>query len=73
MSLFLTQLTEALSKARSKHPQNMRSYHEGYAVILEELDEVWELVKQQAPDKAALKKELLHVAAMCQRFAEDLL
>jgi hypothetical protein len=61
----------SLTKARIKHAP-IHSCHEGYAVILEELDEVWEIVRSQFPNMAALRKELLHTAAMCQRMAEDL-
>jgi hypothetical protein len=42
------------------------SLHEAYAVILEELDEVWDIVKLKKckRDKEALRKELIQVAAM---------
>lgn len=54
----------------------MHSAHEGYAVILEELDELW-LVVQKAqkmhPDaaKVAMAKEAKQVAAMAMRFLID--
>jgi hypothetical protein len=50
----------------------MRGPHEGYAVILEELDELWAEIKRQAPDRARMKKEAIHVAAMGARFVLDL-
>lgn len=62
-----------LEKARRKHPGVQHNLHEGYAVILEELDEFWDVVKSQKPDKAHALEELVQVAAMCQRTAEDLL
>lgn len=50
------------------------SAHEGYAVILEELDElkaeVWK--NQNNRDAAKLVKEAVHVAAMALRFIVDL-
>jgi len=46
--------------ARKKFPP-FHSQHEAYAVILEELDEYWALVKR---DKDG-GKELIQVAAMC--------
>lgn len=67
-------MTEELKIARSKHA-NLNSFHEGYSVILEELDELWEEIKKKSSlrDRALLQSELIQVAAMCQRFYEDLL
>lgn len=52
----------------------MQSAHEGYAVILEELEELWEHVKknQNKRDIAAMRTEAVHVAAMAARFIADL-
>lgn len=65
----------SLEKARAKH-KNMNTAHEGYAVILEELDEVWDEVKKLqyhgTDDTTQLRKELLHTAAMCVRAIVDL-
>lgn len=49
------------------------SAHEGYAVLLEELDELWQHVKtnQKKRDIAAMRKEAIQVAAMALRFARD--
>lgn len=60
----------ALEKAQAKHAP-MRGEHEGYAVILEELDELWDEVKAQKIDRNALLKEALHVSAMGLRFVVD--
>lgn len=45
------------------------SLHEAYAVILEELDEVWEITKLKKcnRDREHLRKELIQVAAMAIR------
>ena len=59
-----------LVKAEAKHAP-MRGAHEGYAVILEELDELWTEVKRQKIDPTAMRKEALHVAAMALRFIKD--
>ena len=65
-------LVEAeLARARAKHPNPIKSLHYYYAVILEEVDEFWDLVKSQKPDKAKVLEELVQIAAMCQRAAED--
>lgn len=49
--------------------QPFNSSHEGYAVILEELDELWDEVKGNRPDLA--RKEAVQVAAMAVRFLLD--
>ena len=66
-----------LERARSIHTKRMSSAHEGYAVIAEEVDEFWELVKQLKPSNRELLKEkmleeLVQIAAMAQKTAEDL-
>lgn len=63
-----------LMAARDTHP-DMVNAHEGYAVILEELDELWQeiKVKQKNRDAAKLRKEAIQVAAMAVRFVADLL
>lgn len=49
----------------------MNSAHEGYSVLLEEVDELWAHVKtkQKNRDLSAMKKEAVQVAAMAIRFA----
>jgi len=46
------------------------STHEGYAVILEELDELWDEIKKNS-DKETMRKEAIQVAAMGFRFVVD--
>lgn len=70
--MFAKLVSDELEKARRKHPGKQNSLHEGYGVILEEVDEFWDLVKQQKPDKSKILEELVQIAAMCQRTAEDL-
>ncbi|GAG41645.1 unnamed protein product [marine sediment metagenome] len=60
-----------LRRARAKHP-TMHSGHEAYAVILEELDELWDEVKKREPDPARLRAEAIQVAAMGLRFVLDI-
>jgi len=60
-----------LDKAILKH-RPMNSFHEGYAVIKKELDELWNEIKKQKPDLDKLRTEALHVAAMGARFYLDL-
>jgi hypothetical protein len=47
------------------------STHEGYAVILEELDELWDEIKANGP-QGRLQDEAVQVAAMALRFLIDL-
>ena len=46
------------------------STHEGYAVILEELDELWDEIKNNST-RGCLRKEAIQVAAMGLRFIVD--
>ena len=59
-----------LSFATSKFGK-FNSTHEGYAVILEELDELWEQIKLNGT-QAELAKEATQVTAMGLRFLMDL-
>lgn len=73
MSEFAKIVRAELIAAREKHgPQ--RSCHESYAVILEEVEEFWWEVKKRADarSKTRLLQELVQIAAMAQRAAEDL-
>jgi hypothetical protein len=51
------------------------SYHEGYAVIKEEMDELWDAVKlnhKRHPERDKLiRKEAIQVAGMALRFLHD--
>lgn len=67
----LREVRDELRVASVDHPP-MRSAHEGYAVILEELDELWAEVKSNvgtAPDAA---NEAIQIAAMAVRYVVDL-
>lgn len=81
----LGEVGQELAKARATHAP-MNGHHEGYAVILEELDELWEVckrnthsfgseaavrVEQRRFKREAMRKEALQVAAMAVRFIED--
>jgi hypothetical protein len=61
-----------VAKATSAWPP-MNSAHEAYAVMLEEVDELWAHVKtkQKSRDLAAMRKEAIQVAAMAIRFAAE--
>lgn len=62
-----------LQRAISLHAP-MASAHEGYAVILEELDELWDEVKKGGTEPRSverMRKEAIQVAAMALRFVHD--
>lgn len=55
------------------HPP-MHSLHEAYAVISEEIDELWDEVrkKERNRDPANIRKELIQIAASAWRASRDL-
>lgn len=70
---FEEQVQAELDKATAGHGP-MASAHEAYAVILEELDEWWDEVKDRNHDgarRAFAIHELIQLAAMVRRAARD--
>jgi hypothetical protein len=70
---FASLVEDELRRARSSNA-TLNSAHEAYAVILEELQEFWgEVMKKRSlRSPANMLAELIQVAAMAQRAAEDL-
>lgn len=67
------ELDTQLHKAIAKHAP-FNTAHEGWAVIFEELDELWDEVRAWQPTDhrvTEMRKEALHVAAMALRFVKD--
>jgi hypothetical protein len=62
-------ITEYASAVKKFGP--FHSAHEGFAVLKEEVDELWEEVKAKKRDKKNLEKEATQVAAMGLRFLID--
>lgn len=60
-------VAEEYFRARRKHAP-MHSAHEGFAVIKEELDELWDEIKKRDPSKAAMRIEAIQLAAMAVSF-----
>ena len=48
------------------------SPHEGWAVIFEEVEELWQEVRRRDHDPAALRAEAIQVGAMALRFLVEL-
>ena len=65
----LNLIKKQLARARNKF-DDFHGPHEGYAVIKEELDELWDDVKQDNVENAC--KEAAEVAACAIRFMMDL-
>ena len=70
---FLFEMCDELEWAVAHFPP-MNSIHEAYAVILEEVDELWDEARKKPDvrDQANLRKELVQIATMAWRTALDL-
>lgn len=62
-------LREEIKKAESKFPQ-FNSPHEGYAIIAEELDELWDEVKEHDHNQIRMYRESIQVACTAIRFCK---
>ena len=58
-----------LQHAYEKHGVLPWGRHEFYAILKEEVDELWEAIKKDRPTEE-VEKELVQVAAMCFRYYE---
>lgn len=56
-------------RAKEKYKQDFNSEHEGYAVLAEEVDEMWDEVKTNNRNLAV--QEAIQVAAMAIRFVAE--
>jgi len=63
LDLIQQEVFDAIGKHGDVH---FHSPHEGYAVLLEEVDELWDEVKADNVEKA--RQEAVQVAAMAVRF-----
>ncbi len=70
---FLRDMQQELARAERLHPP-YNSYHEAYAVILEELDEFWDIVrmKTEARNPKDARDELIQIAVTAWRTSRDL-
>lgn len=71
----LAEVGEELMRAKSLYPEFFVNQHEAYAVILEEVDELWAEIKKNHLnyDLPAQRKEAIQAAAMLVRFIVELL
>ena len=71
MTTFMKHVVGEVVRARAKHPKRFNSQHEGIAIIREEYLELEHEIFHG--DGIQTRNELVQLAAMCQRFAEDCL
>jgi len=59
---------DELERANKTYATSFVSPHEGYAVLLEELDELWDEIKKERPDNNRMREEAIQVGAMAIKF-----
>lgn len=72
----LLDVMHELCEARQHFPA-MRSAHEGFAILKEEVDELWEEVRNKSLSRTstnlvAMRREAIQVAAMAIRLVVDI-
>ena len=70
---FAQALALRIEHARLLHPKPAASEHEALAFLLEEVDELKAEIFRKNSNPAKVLSELLDVATICQRFAEEVL
>jgi hypothetical protein len=70
--MLLSEVDDEIEKAINNFPA-FHSLHEGYAVLLEEVDELWQYVKckQGTRPSNSVRKECIQIAAMACRIIID--
>ncbi len=73
-TVIFKEIEQEFASAESKF-KPFNSAHEGYAVLLEEVDELWQEVmkKKQFRNYALMRKECIQVAAMAVRFISNII
>ena len=73
LASILATVQHEVERATAKHAP-MHSLHEAYAVILEEVDELWDEVKKRAEQRSSehVREELTQIAAMAVRALIDI-
>ena len=75
LSQALEEISAEVHRAKTLYPQHFVNQHEAYAVILEEVDELWTEIKknQKTYDLKAQRNEATQAAAMLARLIVELL
>ena len=73
LTLLLAKIEAEFQRA-IKYYRPMNSYHEGYAVLKEEMEELWDEIKRKPTtrSKRRLQEEAVQIGAMALRFLYDL-
>lgn len=66
----LAEVGQELERAKTKFPAHLNSHHEGYSILAEEVDELWDDVKSDNHDHSFV--EAVQVAAMAVRYVAEL-
>lgn len=64
LELILIDIEKELYRANRIHSESFNSLHEAYAVLKEEVDELWHEIKCKKYSKALIRDEAIQVAAM---------
>lgn len=67
LGTFEAAIAEESASAREQH-RPLAKFHEGYAVLLEEVEEFWDSIKRDDPDA----KELIQIGAVCRLIWKEL-
>lgn len=75
VELAISEIAKEVKRSYDLYPEQFKNQHEAYAVILEELDELWAEIKKKggAYDWDAQRKEAIQAAAMIVRLIAELL
>ncbi len=68
----LTEVYVEIARAKEKYPKNFNSRHEGFSIMKEEVDELWDEVKKKDFDNDAHRMEAVQTAAMAVRYISEL-
>lgn len=67
--IIMMKVNDEYNRANALYP-NFHSTHEGYAVIREEVDELWDAIKAEKGVRATQHQvdEVIQIMAMCLKF-----
>lgn len=63
---------DEMIEAKKNYQDYFKNYHEAYAVIKEEFDELWDEIRKKEHNKEAIRKEAIQTAAMLYRLIIEL-
>ena len=66
------EIQKEAQRVEEKYQRDYSSHHEFYAVLLEEVQEVWDEIKKKNPDKSKLRKEVIQIGSVCLRYYEQI-